>query len=309
MQLVDSYLVEISRFLPEAQREDILVELRSTIEEQISDSAAGDNPTLAEQKAILNRFGHPLKVASEYQQQKYLIGPALFPTFVETMKTVYSILIPVLIAVYALSWITLESNTGVRTLLNGLLEAAFWATAVTIGVFAALEYSGDRFDWYERWNADSLSLTNHATTNRSDIVINLISEAVFLLWWNDLLVLKNWFPGFGESHSLALAPAWTSVYWPLNFLAAAWFVTHVFVLFRGAWTRISLQLEIALALVALTLFGWLLMHQPLVDVSGDVGPNGSLIVNRSAMTVIVVFGGIVIWDIYLAIKRLRRGHA
>ena len=77
MQLIESYLSEIERFLPAGQRADILGELRSSLEEQVLELAGDNEPGLDEQKTVINRLGHPMSIASGYQAQRYLIGPEL----------------------------------------------------------------------------------------------------------------------------------------------------------------------------------------------------------------------------------------
>ena len=180
MQLIDSYLSEVERFLPADQRADILGELRSSLEEQVLDVAGDTTPGLDDQKVVINRLGHPLKVASGYQGQRYLIGPELFPTFVQTLKTVLVVVAAIQIAIMLTAYVSSGWTTSVRGLLSGIFESLLWASIIVSLVFASIEYSGDRLDWYDKWSADSLSLSVGPPVERGAVITNLISEGIFL---------------------------------------------------------------------------------------------------------------------------------
>ena len=110
MQLVDSYLNEVGRFLPAAQREDIINELREAITEQIEDlaQAGTGSPASSDAETVLRGFGHPLKVASAYQPQRHLIGPDYYPAFVQTLKT----LLIVVGSVNLVIWLIVMASQG-----------------------------------------------------------------------------------------------------------------------------------------------------------------------------------------------------
>src|SRR5437763_5483254 len=90
MELLDRYLYEIRRSLPEAQRDDVIAEISDTIQSHFEDRErqVGRPLTDAEAAAILKAFGHPKIVASRYQPAQYLIGPEIYPFFWYTLKIV-----------------------------------------------------------------------------------------------------------------------------------------------------------------------------------------------------------------------------
>src|SRR5262249_31754722 len=93
MRLLDRYVSVVRGHLPEEQREDIVRELYENIRAQMDDKAAelGRPLTEAEQETIIKRHGHPIFVAGRYLPQQHLIGPALFPIYWVTLKTVLPI--------------------------------------------------------------------------------------------------------------------------------------------------------------------------------------------------------------------------
>ncbi|MBN2146766.1 MAG: hypothetical protein JW726_05225 [Anaerolineales bacterium] len=99
MNLIDTYIGEIGRRLPQKTRHDIESEIRSLLEDMLQDRSqqAGrpvDDEMILE---VLQEYGAPEKVAAGYLPAQYLIGPQLFPVF----KTVLGIVLPI-VAVLAL---------------------------------------------------------------------------------------------------------------------------------------------------------------------------------------------------------------
>ncbi len=305
MQLVDSYLNEVGRFLPAAQREDIIKELREAITEQIEDLAQARSgaPGSGDEEAVLRRFGHPLKVASAYQSQRHLIGPDYYPAFVQTLKT----LLIVVGSVNLVIWLIIAASQGWSTSVGGLIERvlwmAFWITAITTASFVFIERSGERLGWYESWKPASLRPSTLGTIDRSDVVTNLIVEGVFLLWWNDVLPFKNLIPALGESYPMSLSSEWALFFWPINALVLGWFVLHAWVLARGLWQRETLRGEIILGLSALAMIA-MLLHSG-ASVSGPVDPRLFQSLQLSVASILVFIGFIIAWDTYKAYRMLR----
>jgi uncharacterized membrane protein len=304
MQLIESYLSEIARFLPAGQRADILSELRSSLEEQVLDLAGDNAPGLDEQKSVINRLGHPMSVASGYQSHRYLIGPELFPTFVQTLKIVLVVVAAIQLAIMMIAYVTSGWTTSVIGMFTGVFDTLLWASLIVTIVFASIEYSGHRLDWYDKWSANSLSLSTGSSIDRGSLISDLVSEGVFLLWWNDVLVLQNWIPGAREIFTVTLGDAWGPLYVPLNILFGAWFLLHSYVLIRALWQPITLYAEMILGAVCIGIGVWLLAHRPLLSVSGDIGANGELIIDRVAMTVVAGVILLTVWEFGKAVRRL-----
>lgn len=81
--LLDEYLAAIGLLLPLAEKNDILNELRANLEAELEDRAAAKGEPLSEDDVceVLRNHGEPGEVASRFQPQRYLIGPALWPYF------------------------------------------------------------------------------------------------------------------------------------------------------------------------------------------------------------------------------------
>jgi hypothetical protein len=82
------YLQAVGEHLTAASREDVLAELRANLQAQMDDRAEELNRPLTEAEiaAILKDHGRPIVVAARYSPQQYLIGPAIFPYYLMTLR-------------------------------------------------------------------------------------------------------------------------------------------------------------------------------------------------------------------------------
>ena len=81
MSLIERYIHEVGRHLPAKDRSDILVELRSSLEDAL-ESKVNQEPSEADVVALLKAFGTPKEVAASYYPEgQYLVGPTLYPLF------------------------------------------------------------------------------------------------------------------------------------------------------------------------------------------------------------------------------------
>ena len=311
MRYVDSYLSEVGRYLPGRQRGDILGELRAALEEHAQD-LAGDGPvSSAHEKTAIEALGHPMMVASKFRGPRYLIGPTLFPTFLQTLKIVLVIVTVIQCALLLATYVGLGNTISVGNVLRGIFDTLAWTSLIVLLVFVAMEAGSQHIDLYDSWSANTLSLRTGPPVNVGDQITNLASEGLFLLWWNGALVFQNWIPGLGESLPVGLGPVWDTLYWPLNAVAGAWFVLHAWVLIRGLWQTPTLIAEIVLGVAALCLCGWILTQPPLLDLAPEFPAQAATIMNRAVTTVIVVIAGFIAWDTWSALRRLhhRGGRA
>jgi len=296
MILIENYLAQVSRLLPEKGREDILAELRQSLEEEVQ--SRSENGDSARDAAItaLSKLGHPIKVAAAYQPTQYLIGPGIFPAFRYLLSRVIVGLMAVhlVLALVVLPYLDVTVSFG--DVLSHQLSLIGWgAFFVTLG-FAVVEYSGEKLQFFERFNAASLQQASTRPLEFGELAWNLIAEGVLLLWWNDVLV-------FAEDATLSAAPIWGQMHWPVNFVIGAMFLLHLSLILRGYWTRRSLHAEILLNLAGLSILAALATTDHEVVLSGH--PElGSDLLNRFLNGLMVVIALTLLWDIRKALLPL-----
>ena len=306
MDIIGSYLSEVGRFVPESHRDELIAELRDDLLGELDAIAEerGGQVTDEDQRSVIGRFGHPFKVAVRYQPAKYLIGPELYPVFKRTLKTLYVLAILLWLATTVIAYVVTGDPVGPLQLLGRFIELCVWVGAVAILVFLAIEYSGKRLRWYENWDPRTLPTGALSMVRRGDVITNLISEGVFLLWWNDVLSFSHWMSA-DALIQLSLSPVWSAFYWPLNIAFGLAFAAHVYVLARGVWQRSTLITEVLVNVALLGMAFGLLISGPLLHI--ETMPAESLhgIAQNAVRITLLVLSGFAIWDVWLALRGFR----
>lgn len=215
--LIDRYVAEVGRQLPEKNRADVQLELRSSLQDALDEGGIDPNNPAHEDKvvALLKEFGDPAKVAAGYGKRTFLIGPQLQAQYWLWLRwttvclAVYFVGRLVISAAFMSSGVGVmssgvgEPNLGVviSEATNELIGNFLGAFAIITIIFGALEYfrpdlnlAKEEFDPRQLPEAalerDKVSL--------SDAVLELIFTGIFISVIN-------------------LAPTW---HWPHNLGAA-----------------------------------------------------------------------------------------
>ncbi|MGM9950377.1 MAG: HAAS signaling domain-containing protein [Lysinibacillus sp.] len=160
MNLIEVYIQEVIRRLPEKNRNDIALELKSTIEDMLPEGYNEENV-----ETVLEKLGSPAALAEGYHDRsKYLIGPRYFDAYLSLLKMILPIAATVsLIALAAENIIGYEKHTSVLNMIILLIAEGVWGMiAVGIQVFFWLTVV---FGIMERVNKsdDTRPLTPHLT--------------------------------------------------------------------------------------------------------------------------------------------------
>ena len=299
---IESYVHEVSRFVPKEQRSEVFEDLYAAIYEEVDGraEAQGRLPDAEDVEQVLKRFGHPLLAAGKYQAPRYLIGPELFPVFVRTLTSVFVGVSVVLVAVCLLLGSTQQWQIHPWSLFWSGFEIMLWIMLAVFGVFIALEYAGEKLNLYGDWAPEKMGRNTIATIDRQDLVTNIVGEGFFLLWWNDVIQFAQFIPD--ETASLTLAPIWSDYFFLFNLLFGASFVLHVWVLALGLWRRWALVSEIVLSSALVGLAIVLLGSGDLILIEGKLSEHAPDKLNDAVQlgvrSLVGVITAITIWDIY-----------
>lgn len=148
-ELVERYIHQVGRHLPQKERAEIEAELRSQIQDQLEDRY-GPSPTQADVAAVLKELGDPRRIAASYGGEQYLIGPDLYPIMMMVLRRGWVLVPPIAVFVRVFAAL-LGDETG--NLVELLLESAFGAaqataifTGIVVLIFAILQHSGEDLD-------------------------------------------------------------------------------------------------------------------------------------------------------------------
>ena len=299
MRLVENYLTQASQLLPKDLREDVVAELRTSLEEQVLDHATANNraPGIDDEKAVLSEFGHPMKIAGSYLPQQYLIGPSLFPVYLYALKIIVIVVLAInLVMALAVSGAVLDWHISVFGLFWHLLDTAITVAVIVTLVFAALEYSGEKLSWYDNWQPDAVDHGPSVPVDRQELFTNIITEGVLLLWWNDVLTFSNWLEL--ADTGIAMSETWAVFFWPVNLVFGTFFLLHTYLAVRGNWRGQTLALECFLDIVFVGLAVSLLTSGPLVELDSTASSDLQDMIQRTVMIVVGVFIAVTVWDLH-----------
>lgn len=112
MELIELYIQEVTRRLPEKNRADIALELQSTIEDMLP-----EDHTEQDVKAVLLKLGDPITLASGYRDRPmHLIGPRYYDDYINLLKMILPI-------AAVISLIALVGDNPFRDTGNTVMEA------------------------------------------------------------------------------------------------------------------------------------------------------------------------------------------
>jgi len=200
MELVKRYVAAVQRELPEAKRQEIGRELNANIMDQL-DALEEQQGQLSDDDvaAVLKQMGRPRTVAYQFVPPKALVAAEDMPLLKHTLYMVLGVLFVLQVIGATTHWISSSDGNLIRfsiQLAAGFMDDAFFAFAVIVLSFAAVNSSGDRVarcagkDWSPKdlpqadlgWQHISLSdiFTDLATC------IFLLIVIWYPLWMNPL---------------------------------------------------------------------------------------------------------------------------
>ncbi|TCI33495.1 hypothetical protein EVJ29_13930 [Exiguobacterium sp. SH4S7] len=189
MNLRDVYIAEVTSRIPESMREDVALELESTI-----DDMTGDDPSEKALLEALRQLGDPNILAARYANRPlHLIGPALFPGYVSILKTVLPIAITLSIILATIAYLAdanVESS-WVQFIVQGLVQISsaifevviqtfFWITLV----FFIIERASPEGDVpLSKWSPEKLKNVKPRTKfiPLSSIVFDFVMVVVLMM--------------------------------------------------------------------------------------------------------------------------------
>src|SRR6185503_2332703 len=133
MSLIDRYIAEVGRHLPEKNREDIEAEIRSMLEDMIDENRQQTGKPVNDEliAAALEQLGDPKLLAHKYTPAKhYLIGPDWYEPYIETLKRVLGTALPVVATVTI--FVALAKNPV--DFINAMSKAFDTVVDVAIGI-------------------------------------------------------------------------------------------------------------------------------------------------------------------------------
>lgn len=246
MNLIELYITEVGKYLPQKSRTDIQEEIHSALQDMLEDRSQQTGRPVDEDLTVevLMEYGSPEKVAASYLPERYLIGPRLFPAFLKTAQIVLPIIgILALVGLgISLSKVNLSFQNGLETILSAIAEffnSAIVALGSIVAIFAILErvlpnLKEKSKTWDPRTLAkisppDRVKLTDPITA----IVFNFAAIVIFNFY--PQVIGASFVAGQGWTFNQLLSEAFFSYLPVLNLLWVLNIALNSFLLRRGQW--------------------------------------------------------------------------
>jgi hypothetical protein len=182
--LIERYVYDVVRHLPQVQREDIKKELISLIDDMMPEN---NNDV----EAVLYKLGKPSLLADKYKDKKrYLIGPELYDSYIDVLKLVTPIVIMSLLIAQIISFII--SPKGVIDIISEVFSSIIIGFFncfgfLTIG-FAIAERASlnNKIKPDEKWNVKDLPQIpdKNLVIKKSDPITSIIFSIIFIVIFN-----------------------------------------------------------------------------------------------------------------------------
>jgi len=234
MELLESYLRAVKRYLPRAQSTDIIKELSDELRSQFEEkeTVLGRPMTDEEVMAFLKQHGDPMTVARRYRQDSpsltigwELIGPELFPMYLIMLSVNLVITVACIVIVLLLVHVPI-------TLQAFVFPAVLQIVVLTL-VFIGLNLVRRKYP--QPWYYPPAELSPMIPIPRGYSVAGLILWGPVLLWWLALPHFPSLILGSAAAY-VKLAPTWHNFYLPILLVLLASVSQRVISLFHPHWT-------------------------------------------------------------------------
>jgi prepilin signal peptidase PulO-like enzyme (type II secretory pathway) len=271
MNMVERYLGSVAWQLPQANREDIVSELRDDILSRIeaAEAASGTPPGETEIAGILRATGHPATVAARYTGQGGLLPAEAVPWWWAHVRALAALIV-VLYAAHALLAL-FSGQPPTRALIQAAVQGfgsfAKWLGVLTLVYLAFVRYLYPKL--LNNWDPMQLSTPPPAAHQPSLVshAIGLAFGIAFLLWWTGAVNMPE--PASG----LRPGPVWEQLYWPVlvvMLLGIARGLAGLLESFLPPRRQLMALLGLAIAVISIAIAGYVLRNGPLVLAAGEV---------------------------------------
>lgn len=276
MSLINRYIAEVGRHLPEKDRSDIEAEIRSMIEDMLEER--GHNAKSANEKAIaetLEQLGDPKLLAYKYAPpRRYLIGPDWYEGYIKILQRVLFTAVPIVAVVRFVLTLTQDPLDFVNAIgeavgdaFNVGVQILFWVTLV----FVFLERSDEKPDDLPKpgsrtWTIAQLpEMPSKRQISIAETVTN-IAVLLFLLIWIALPFTLDRFQGNPIPVIPFLHPNLWNFWLPVFFVITGLTLVHeVFKLKIGNWTPALTVTNVVLGLISIAYIAALVTTQDVIN--------------------------------------------
>lgn len=237
---LDRYIADVKSYLPRKNRDDIVEELRANLSDKLAERAEASviEMTTDAQIKTLSEFGHPLRVAAEYQGEgRSLIGPTLYPFYrmsVLVSLAVSTCIILLLLLSELIFRVDLGDVSGVWLFVNTYI---YIVGVITAG-FVLTERLMERHKYLDSWEPNAWDHSNNALVSAWGALISCIAAVTWLVILNLVDIDHDLDTLIGRNPN----PIYTLVLWS-KIQTLVLIPQYFYLIFNQAWSRNRLLLR------------------------------------------------------------------
>jgi len=295
--LIDNYVSEVGRRLPRKTHADIEAEIRSILQDMLEERSQKTGKPVDEGMTVdvLKTYGAPEKVATTYLGDRYLIGPRLYPIFMQVLRIVLMVT-GILAAVglgIALYKTVLAPMSAFETIIKAIVN---FGTSVMIAlgnivlIFAILEWAlfrtGGKAEVKsppveKEWDPRSLyKISAPNQIKMGETIVEIVGCFAAIMIFNIYPQIIGFTPSLnnvfesGNWSSVSFIPLLSEAFfYYVPYLTMVWVLTIILdiVLLRmGRWTIVTRVFVIGLKTISILIAGAMLAGPSLVAVTADI---------------------------------------
>jgi len=243
---LDRYIADVKSYLPAKNRADILEELRANLSERISDKAEDSGGELSElsEVELLSDFGHPLKIAAEYQGgSRSLLGPTLYPFY--KMSVLVSLVIStcVLISIL-LAEVFFRVDLGDVSRPWIFVNTYIYIIGVITAGYVLAERLMERHKYLDSWEPNAMEQADNALASAWGALFACIVAITWMVMLNLVDIEHSLATLLGQNQN----PIHTLVFW-MKVEMVILIPQYFHLVFNQAWSRNRLLLRIGSELI------------------------------------------------------------
>lgn len=311
MNMLEAYAHQVVSYHPVAQRDDLFAEIYDELCEEFSDQQA-QTPDLSEVDFLNKYKQHPMRYATQLASDSatYLVGPQFYFSFLSAMKVALSVVVLFHLAVGVLgAFASGDIWSAFWKMLLNASHTMLWVGAAVIGVFIALERSGEKASWLDEWDAADLKPVNdHQSVSQLESSFDLGLSTFGLLFVLGIvdfpIVLNNGAEWIRE--------------WTINVPDGFWLAMGIlFVLGMGfslyclsqtLWTSRMRIIAITKNILWIIMLALAVSHAELLSAGNQAAPAFLPILEKVVRGGLFILCLIIGWDTVVQIMRLARSR-
>ncbi len=243
---LDRYLADVKSYLPAKNRADIVEELRANLSEKLADQAEDSGGEMNEESEIklLSEFGHPLRVAAEYQgEARSLVGPTLYPFYRMSILVSLAISTFVLLSVI-LAEIVFRVDLGDVSRPWMFVNTYIYIIGIITLGYVLTERLMERHNYLDSWEPNAMEQPDNALASAWGALVACIVAVTWLVILNLLSIEHSLGTLLGQNQN----PIYTLVFW-MKIEMVVLIPQYFYLVFNQTWSRNRLLLRIGSELI------------------------------------------------------------